>query len=116
MSRIVGGSRLKGACPMPHYKCLTCRTRLRVSQPTVSVRDLCPQCGSLLEPVGDLAEVIGFRAIAPVSGSVLASETSAQERIARRIGDFVTHRDRRHARELSGIGAACSLDGRAADA
>ena len=49
---------------MPHYKCSTCRTRLRVSG-TVDERvgDLCPGCGSLLQPVGDLSEIVGFRSI-----------------------------------------------------
>lgn len=85
---------------MPHYKCVTCRTRLRASQPpAASVADLCPQCGSLLEPVGDLAEVIGFRWIASVDDSAATSEVGSHERIAQRIGDLVTHRDRRLARE-----------------
>ena len=49
---------------MPHYKCSTCRTRLRVSGAVDGrVGDLCPECGSLLEPVGDLAEIVGFRRI-----------------------------------------------------
>jgi hypothetical protein len=29
------------------------------------VGDLCPSCGSLLEPVGSVAEVIGFRRVTP---------------------------------------------------
>jgi hypothetical protein len=27
--------------------------------------DLCPGCGSPLEPVGDLTEIVGFRSVAP---------------------------------------------------
>ena len=49
---------------MPHFKCTACRTRLY--SPTGAgdpVGDLCPGCGSLLEPVGELSEIVGFRAI-----------------------------------------------------
>jgi hypothetical protein len=31
--------------------------------------DLCPGCGSPLEPVGDLTEIVGFRSIAPREGA-----------------------------------------------
>jgi hypothetical protein len=48
---------------MPHYKCTPCRTRLRRSGYPELVADLCPDCGALLEPVGELSEVVGFRAI-----------------------------------------------------
>jgi hypothetical protein len=100
---------------MPHYKCVTCRTRLRASKPaTAALRDLCPHCGSLLEPVSDLAEVVGFRAIASVDGPAAGSGASAHERIAQRIGDLVTHRGR--ARELVGEVSAGSFDPPAASA
>ncbi len=48
---------------MPHYKCVACKTRLHTGTPADLVGDLCPECGSLLEPVGELAEVLGFRSI-----------------------------------------------------
>jgi hypothetical protein len=49
---------------MPHFKCLACKTRLySAAGPDDLVGDLCPGCGSLLEPVGELAEIVGFRAI-----------------------------------------------------
>lgn len=49
---------------MAHYKCGACRTRLQVSgQPADLVGELCPECGSLLEPVVELVELIGFRRI-----------------------------------------------------
>jgi len=95
---------------MPHYKCVTCRTRLRTSQPlSSSVPDLCPHCGSLLEPVDDLAEVVGFRAIAPM-GFAPASPISPQERIVLRIGDLVRHRDRRRARRRLAPDSARPVD------
>jgi hypothetical protein len=49
---------------MPHYKCEGCRTRLySAGAPADLVGDLCPGCGSLLEPVGRLAEIVGFQSI-----------------------------------------------------
>ena len=49
---------------MPHSKCVACKTRLYSSgAPAEMVGELCPGCGGLLEPVGSLVEVIGFRRI-----------------------------------------------------
>jgi hypothetical protein len=51
---------------MPHFKCVRCRTRLySAAAPADLIGDLCPGCGALLEPVGDLAEIVGFQAIRP---------------------------------------------------
>jgi hypothetical protein len=44
------------AALMTHFKCEACKTRLHSAVgPDDLVGDLCPGCGSLLEPVGDLA-------------------------------------------------------------
>src|SRR5947209_12186458 len=70
----------KGAS-MPHYKCAACRVRVHVSAtPAGLVGDLCPDCGSLLEPVVDLAELIGFRSIRSVENAAdrLRSTSLAQ--------------------------------------
>ena len=49
---------------MHHSKCVACKTRLESSGPPAEmVGELCPSCGGLLEPVGSLIEVIGFRRI-----------------------------------------------------
>ena len=49
---------------MPHSMCVACRTRLyRRGAPPEVVGELCPECGGLLEPVSNLAEVVGFRRI-----------------------------------------------------
>ncbi len=49
---------------MPHSKCVACKTRLYSSgAPSEMVGELCPGCGGLLEPVGSLVEVVGFRRI-----------------------------------------------------
>ncbi len=47
---------------MPHYKCVTCTTRLMAaSGPPGS----CEGCGSVLEPVGGLSEIVGYRLVQP---------------------------------------------------
>jgi hypothetical protein len=49
---------------MPHFKCLACKTSLRIAGSEADpIEDLCPVCGSLLEPVGDLGEIGGYRVI-----------------------------------------------------
>jgi hypothetical protein len=49
---------------MPHSKCVACKTRLYCSgAPAEMVGELCPDCGGLLEPVGSLVEVVGFRRV-----------------------------------------------------
>jgi hypothetical protein len=49
---------------MPHSKCVACKTRLSITgAPAEMVGELCPDCGGLLEPVGSLVEVIGYRRI-----------------------------------------------------
>ena len=50
---------------MPHSKCVTCRIRLySAAVPAELVGDLCPACGALLEPVGSLHEVVGYKRVA----------------------------------------------------
>jgi hypothetical protein len=47
---------------MAHLKCLACKTRLQSTEsPADPIGDLCPVCGSLLEPVGDLGEIAADR-------------------------------------------------------
>lgn len=49
---------------MPHYKCVTCTTRLMAAgEPSGS----CEGCGGVLEPVGALAEIVGYRLVQPQS-------------------------------------------------
>jgi hypothetical protein len=69
---------------MPHFKCVACRTRLySAAAPADLVGDLCPRCGSLLEPVGELAEIVGFQSIrqrnsAADDGGIFSPEAVAQ--------------------------------------
>jgi len=78
---------------MPHYKCAMCRTRLRVSGNSAEmVGSLCPGCGSLLEPAGDLAGLIGFRTIRRLSESTDSPRAGSHQRIADRVDEFMTRR------------------------
>ena len=55
---------------MPHYKCEGCKTRLySAALPPDPVGDLCAGCGSPLEPVGELTEIVGFRSVAHDAGA-----------------------------------------------
>ncbi len=78
---------------MPHYKCAACRARLHVSgRPAELVGDLCPECGSLLEPVSELTELVGFRSITTSGSGATAAPSTPRERIAERVDEFVARR------------------------
>jgi hypothetical protein len=79
---------------MPHFKCLACETRLySAAGPADLVGDLCPGCGSLLEPVGELAEVVGFRSIRSRESAADGGASGTHQRIADRFGDFIARRE-----------------------
>lgn len=47
-----------------YFKCVSCKARLySAAEPDSLVRDLCPGCGATLDPIGALAEVVGYRSI-----------------------------------------------------
>lgn len=47
---------------MYHLKCVVCRIRVCGHQPRAGeVGELCPVCGSLLEPVRHLSELLGLQ-------------------------------------------------------
>ena len=49
---------------MPHFKCVGCKLRVHTGPGrTDHIGDLCPTCGVPLQPVAELAEIVGFRAI-----------------------------------------------------
>jgi hypothetical protein len=56
------------------------------------VGDLCPDCGALLEPVGQLVEVIGFRSIKSRDNEAVGEASGTHERIAGRVDDFLARR------------------------
>ncbi len=81
---------------MPHFKCVPCQARLyRLTFPADLVGELCPGCGSLLEPVDELAEVVGFQSITSRDGADAGGTPGTHERIADRIGDLMARREAR---------------------
>ena len=89
---------------MPHFKCLACETRLHGTESEANpIGDLCPVCGSLLEPVGDLGEIVGYRVIETRRGRSQRGASRAGELIADRVAEIVARRKLKHARILPGI-------------
>jgi hypothetical protein len=71
---------------MSQLKCAACRIRVRRAAGSRDpVGDVCPECGTALEPVGAPAEVMGFRLVdddgsAPATDRLLAAEAVAMPR------------------------------------
>ena len=79
---------------MPHFKCVACETRLySAATPGDLVGDLCPGCGSLLEPVGELAEIVGFQSIKPRDGAADGSWPRRHRPIAGRVDALFARRE-----------------------
>ena len=76
---------------MPHLKCQPCGNRLYRAGSRDQVGDLCPVCGSLLEPVGELAEIAGFRRLASRAAADSAA-SNAHQPLADRLGDLIVRR------------------------
>ena len=84
---------------MPHFKCLACKTRLRSTESDAGlVGDLCPVCGSLLESVADLGELVGYRAIETRGSASPSGASRAVEMIADRVGEIIARREFKHSR------------------
>jgi len=82
---------------MPHVRCLPCKTRLYSGESQAGpIAQGCPVCGSLLEPVGDLGEIVGYRLI-EIRRSTWHSGASGQL-LADRVGEIIAQRELRHAR------------------
>jgi hypothetical protein len=90
---------------MPHFKCVGCRTRLySAARPADRVGDLCPGCGSLLEPVGELAEILGFQLIKQSDSAGDHGRAGRHEGSAGRVDDLFAR--------SAGIRAQARLDAR----
>jgi hypothetical protein len=84
---------------MPHCMCAACRIRCQSEGSAADVvGDLCPYCGSLLEPVSDLSAVVGFRRIS-LSGeapdatvAILAPAVSERIPVVDRVDPFISRR------------------------
>jgi hypothetical protein len=84
---------------MPHFKCLACKTSLRSRESEADpIGDLCPVCGSLLEPVGDVGEIVRCRVIETRVSMSHSAASRAVELIADRVGEIVARRELKHAR------------------
>src|SRR5713226_5338866 len=84
---------------MPHFKCVACKTHLHGTESQADqIGDLCPVCGSLLEPVGDLGEVVGYRVIETRGGASHRGASGAGELIADDVGEVIARRELKHAR------------------
>jgi hypothetical protein len=81
---------------MAHFKCVACKVRLdSEAAPPASadlVGDLCPRCGSLLEPVGELAEIVGFQSIKSHDSSADVGALDTHQRSVYRVDDFFARR------------------------
>ena len=85
---------------MPDFKCAACRIRIRQAGDVAA--DPCPDCGSPLQPVGELAEVVGFR-------SVTTGDRQVDD--AAPVGDFTGRRNALYAQRVrDALDAARGLD------
>ena len=96
---------------MAHLKCLACETRLHSTESRADpIEDLCPVCGSLSEPVGDLSEIVGYRVIENC-GSTSHSGASVQRvyEHGRPVGARLDTHERRRPRQIttSSLPAGC---------
>src|SRR5947209_10062454 len=82
---------------MPHFKCQACKTRLHSTESEADrIGDLCAVCGSLLEPVGDLGEIVGYRVVETRGGTWDSGASGAGRLIG--VGEIIARRELGHAR------------------
>jgi len=83
---------------MPHFKCLPCKTRLYSTQSHADpIGHPCPVCGSLLEPVGNLGEIVGYRLLETRGSTWHSGASGAGQLIADRVGEIIAQRELKHA-------------------
>jgi hypothetical protein len=84
---------------MPHFKCLPCKTPVYSGESQADpIGHLCPVCGSLLEPVGDLGETVGYRVLETRGSTWHSGASSAGQLIADCVGEIIAQRELKHAR------------------
>jgi hypothetical protein len=77
---------------MRDFKCVACRIRTRHAADSGDVAsDPCPGCGSPLEVVGELVEVVGFR-------SVMTADRPVDDSTP--VGDFTARRNAIYAQRV----------------
>src|SRR4051794_10977342 len=78
---------------MPHLKCVGCKIRLyRAGNPVDLGGDPCSGCGLPLEPVGELAEIVGFRSVTSGDSAAEGDAAGRDQRLADRVGDLMARR------------------------
>jgi hypothetical protein len=83
---------------MSDTKCVACRIRTRhTGDAPRSAGDPCPGCGGPLEPIGELAEVVGYRSVTTAERLV---ESDAP------VGDLTARRNAIHDGRREAIDAA----------
>jgi hypothetical protein len=88
---------------MAHFRCLTCRTRVHTpDSPADLLDETCPHCGSAFERVGDLAGLVGFRAITSHHRTAEASRARTPQSAVDRLGDLHERRALRGQSRLDG--------------
>jgi len=89
------------------FKCLACKTRLHGTECQADpIGDLCPVCGSLLEPVGDLGEIVGYRVIETRGSTSHRGTSRRRQLIAGRVGEIIARRELKRAESGSKSNAA----------
>jgi len=85
---------------MPHCMCAACRIRCQIEgNPASIVGDVCPYCGSVLEPVSDLSVAVGFRLICLADEATDATASTGPPAEVDRGDQFVARRIATLARE-----------------
>ena len=83
---------------MQDFKCVACKIRTRRAVESADLAgDACPGCGSPLEPVSRLADLVGFRSVTtdgPVGSIAPVGDFSARrnEIYAQRVSDALAER------------------------
>jgi hypothetical protein len=84
---------------MPHFICLTCKTRPHSTESeTDPIGNLRPVCGFLLEPASDLGEIVGYRVIETRGSAWHSGASRAGQLVAGRVGGMIARRELKHAR------------------
>jgi hypothetical protein len=88
---------------MAHSRCVACRARVwREGDPADHLGDLCPGCGGPLEPVTDLAELIGLRSLRARPRSAGRALPDRSRRIAAEIRETIARHDAERRRADAG--------------
>jgi hypothetical protein len=78
---------------MPHLKCQPCRVRVQQAGDTATPVDLCPVCRQPLEPVADLADLVGYRWVGTTAPSPDNGVPNAgYERLAASVAEIMARR------------------------